>query len=175
MARQFRNRPTRSRPNRSWGGVATPAFVTIPAASKVLIGGFLANNAGIDETIMRVVGKMAVKTDQDAGTEFQIGALGMMVVTDAALAVGITAIPGPVTDINDDGWFLYVPIVQAIQVASSIGLDAQAGVGYDFNSRGRRIVELGSNVVIVVENIHATQGFLVAIVMRLLSQVRGTG
>ena len=118
---------------------------------------------------------LAVRTDQSATTEQQIGVFGMIVVSDAAVAVGITAIPGPITDNQDDGWFTYVPIAQSFQHITGAGFESQVATQYLIASKGRRVVQEGEQVAMVLENAHASTGMLVGVVLRLLSQVRGTG
>ena len=175
MARNYRSQSRSSRtPNRAWAHADVNAFTAVAAASKVLLGGFTLSNTNIDETILRTVGRLAVSTDNPVGDEEQIGAFGMILVSDAAVAVGVTAIPGPITDGQDDGWFVYVPIVQRYHHETSVGFDPQFATGYDFDSKAKRVVEEGRQMAIMVENAHATHAFDIAFVLRLLSVVRGT-
>ena len=124
MAQRFQNRsPRRSgkRANRAWVGAFSVGIVNIPANSAVLISSFALSNPGIDETVLRTVGSIYVASDQTAANEAQLGAFGLILVTDQALSVGITAIPDPITDINDDGWFVYVPIQGDTVFATVVG------------------------------------------------------
>jgi len=160
----------RSRPNRDWAGVSSTGFTAVAASTKVLLGSFTLANPGIDETILRSVGTIAVESDQGAAVEDQIGAFGMVKVTDTAFAIGITAIPSPITDIADDGWFLYVPFAMS-GVQGSVPIGA---LTKDFDSRAKRVLEDGTTIAIVAENASASHGFSIAMVMRVLGQVRGT-
>ncbi len=162
-----------ARPNRSWAGSVSSAPTVVPAASKVLLATFTLNNPGIDETALRTVGGIAVATDNLAGTEDQLGAFGLIVVTDLAAAAGVASIPGPVTDASDDGWFVYVPFAQEWNGATASGR-AFTTQWYPFDSKAKRVVENGSTIALVVENAHATEGLNIYIALRLLSQVRGT-
>jgi len=174
MANQFRNRTTRtSRPNRSWADFSTTARVSVAANSKVLLGGFTPNLATIDETVLRTVGVISVETDTIANAESQIGAWGMILVSDVAFGIGITAVPGPITDASDDGWFAYQAIAQSTGVATSVGARLNS-VQYMLDSRAKRIVEEGQTVAVVVQNAHATHAFNITVVLRLLAQIRGT-
>ena len=164
----------RKRPNRSWAKLVTAAAVNVPAASKVLIGGFSLSNANIDETVLRSVGGIAVATDNVAGIESQIGAFGLTQANDLAVTAGVASLPGPITDGADDGWFLYVPFAQE-WIGSGITTRVQSTTWYPFDSRAKRITEEGQQLVMVVENAHASEAFNFWVVMRLLSQVRGTG
>ena len=174
MARNFRNQRSQSRPNRSWARLFTAAAVNVPAASKVLIGGFSLSIDGIDETVLRSVGRFYVASDAPTASESQIGAFGMILISDAAQAIGVTAVPGPITDASDDGWFTYMPIVQSSVAFTSVGIEPIAGVGYDFDSKAKRVFDSGRQIAVMVENAHATHAFNFTIVMRLLGQVRGT-
>ena len=175
MARRTNQFPRRSqsRPNRSWLGIFTAANVNVPAASKVLLATIVPSNTGVDETILRSVGRCFVQSDATA-TEQQIGALGLIRVTDRAVAAGIASIPDPITDGGDD-WLLYVPIVQTNEVLDGTATQAVNGVGYDFDSKAKRILD-GDGVAfaLVVANAHATFAFDIALVFRVLGQIRGT-
>jgi len=177
MANQFRNRSNQrrvSRPNRSWSGFITSARVAVAANSKVLLGGLTLSNTNIDETTLRTVGVLSIETDTVANAESQIGAFGLINVSDTAFGIGITAVPGPVTDAQDDGWFVYQSFAQSTAVATSVGARLNS-VQYAFDSRGKRVNEEGTTIAIVIENGHATHGFNATVVFRLLSMVRGTG
>jgi len=102
---------SRKQVNYTWSQFNTAGRVVIPAGTKVLLGFFFLATA-FEETIVRTRGTMSVITDQAAAGEDQIGALGMIRVTDRAIAAGIASIPGPMTDGDDDGWFLWVPAAQ---------------------------------------------------------------
>ena len=167
-------RSSGSRPNRTWSGISNAAYVNVPAASKVLLGSFTATNPGIDETILRTVGLMAVRSDQSAAAEEQLGAFGMYVVSDRAIAIGLSAIPGPVTNIDDDGWFMYQPVAQAFLFLTAAGFESDNARHYPFDSKAKRVVPSGMGIAVMVENSHATHAFDIAFTIRILSQVRGT-
>ena len=173
--RSHLRRSNRSTPNRSWSAFNTAAPVAVPAASKVLLGSFSLTNPGIDETVLRTVGAFAVQSDQLGATEDQLGAFGMYVVTDRAIAIGLSAIPGPVTNAATDGWFMWKPILQEFAFGTGVGFIADMATRYDFDSKAKRIVNNGFGIAIMVENIHATHAFEITTSFRLLSMVRGTG
>ncbi len=169
--RQFPNRRT---PNRSWTGTSSTGPVAVAAATKVVLATFVLSNPNIDETILRTVGVLAVQSDQAAASEDQIGALGMIVVNDLALAAGAASIPGPITDIGDDGWFLYVPFAQRLNFSSAVGVNPDFAQLYQFDSKAKRRVEEGSGVALIVENASSGHAFNVELVFRQLSQITGT-
>ena len=158
-----------TRPNRGWSYVQTATSTTVPAASKVLLGSFT-NATGVDLTILRVIGGLSVASDQTAAIEEQLGAFGMIVVTDIALAAGIASIPGPVTDGGDDGWFVHRDFQMTSQLVNTSPMSEYFAV----ESKGKRVVGSGVIIAIVAENAHASQGLALNFAIRMLSQVRGT-
>jgi len=173
MPRSFRR--TRSTPNRTWAGINAATYTNVPAASKVLLGSFTLNNTGIDETVLRTVGSISIKSDQAAASEDQIGAFGLYVVSSRALAIGLTAIPGPVTNASEDGWFVWQGFAQTLEFVSAVGVEPGMATTYHFDSKAKRVVGTGMGIAIMVENIHASHAFDIAVPLRLLSMVRGTG
>ena len=156
--------------NCNWSGLLI-AEQTIAGSTAVLLGTFVLSNAGIDETFLRSLGTFSLKTDQAAGDEVQLGAIGMIVVSDQAISVGITAVPHPITDIDDDGWFVHMPIAQAFDFGDNTGFAVPAR--YNFDLKAKRVIHDGRSVALVVENA-AAAGFVLSGVIRTLSMVRGT-
>ena len=168
--------PTRSRrgfvPRRSRG--AAPAWgmiqvteQTLAPSAKALIGSFILSNPPLGETVLRTRVRISVRSDQAAAIEFQIGAFGMMVVTDTALGVGVTAIPGPADEGSDDGWFVHQAIVQG---SRSSGI---SGVDYEIDSKAMRKVEEGYSIAIMAESssVAGNGGFVILTSVRLLSKL----
>ena len=150
------------------------APVTIPAASKVLLATFTLSTALLDETILRVVGGVGVGSDQTAANENQIGAIGMCLATETAVAAGIASLPDPVTDIADDIWFFYQGWGTHFTQFSAIATQANTFQYHAFDSKAKRIIQKGMSVVLVGANASATEGLLCLPFLRMLTQVRGT-
>ncbi len=158
----------RQRQPTSWARFVSASKVTVPAASKLILTTTVLSNPGIGETVRRTRGRLWVESDQSAVRENQLGALGVMVVSDLAVAAGAASIPGPVTDGSDDGWFLWVPIVMG---GANSDQDSAAGLGFDFDSKAMRRVEEGFTIVWMLENIHATQGYKASIGISILTSL----
>ena len=170
MARRQFLRRSGARPNRAWASTtAHTTFTTVPAASKVLISTFALLTEGIDLTILRTVGRFNVTSDQSAGVEVQIGAWGLIIVTDLAAAAGIASIPGAFTDADDDGWYTH----QMFSRQGVINVTSSAGDSWEFDSKAKRILNTGHVVAVVAENAGA-QGLQINIQFRMLTQIRGT-
>ncbi len=101
-------------------------------------------------TIVRIRQTLAWKSDQTAATERQIGAVGFAVVSDQAVAIGITAVPTPVTDLASDLWMLHQFFMSHFTVTSAIGSESQYHQ-IDVDSKAMRKVEDGQDLVEVGE------------------------
>ncbi len=141
-----------SRPRRltEWlardGQVASVAM----SANTVVLDATLdaAEKAKLPFTVVRTIGRLFVISDQAAGAEDQVGAIGALVVTDTASALGVTAIPDPVTDGDSDVWFLFKHFS-----GSSSGINTgRMGWGVDFDSRAMRKVQEGEDIAFVITN-----------------------
>ncbi len=170
--RTFSNRKSA---NRTWGGAVDTSSAIAGAGTKVLLGFLSLSNPGIEETILRTVGVMSMFTDQSAASEEQDGAFGMIVVNDRAITAGVASIPGPLTDISDDGWFVHIPFLNSWRLLSAVGFEAQNSSSTRFDFKSKRIVEDGFAIALVVESGVNSEGFTFNVILRLLSMVRGTG
>ncbi len=138
------------RPGGTWARLITGA-ATVAGATKVVVATGTLSNAGIGETVRRTRGWVAVASDQVAATENAHGAFGAVVVSDAAVAIGVTAIPGPITDDDDDGWFVWQPVASRFVFVSGVGVDGHQYNVYSFDSKAMRRVEEGFQIAFMFE------------------------
>ena len=103
------------------------------------------------ETIVRVRGQIIVGTDQVAAAEEWAGAVGMCVVTDQALAVGIGSIPTPYSDQDSDLFFMHQFFGGRLMAAA----DDQIMTRFEFDSKAMRKLPSGSSLAVVVETANA--------------------
>ena len=115
MARRrgFPQAGTRSTPRRltSWeAGVGGGAPVTESATVTKFLGSALAfSTDGL--TLVRTRGEFVANlTAASAAANGYFGAVGIGLATAAAVAVGITAVPTPITEQGWDGWIWWSPI-----------------------------------------------------------------
>ncbi len=99
-------------------------------------------------TIIRTRWKYLVVSDQAAAVETQAGAIGMAVVSDQAVAVGVTAVPTPITDMGSDLWFLHEVFMGR---ESNLTDRAQPAFGGTIDSKAMRKVDIGQDLVVVSE------------------------
>ncbi len=110
-------------------------------------------------TIVRTRYLLNVASDQEAATEGYSGALGLCVVSDQASAIGITAVPTPITDMGSDLWFLHQVWAARELHDTSAGLGANVGYTTEIDSKAMRKVDIGEDVLIVLEsNVGVTGG-----------------
>ncbi len=170
MARRTNFPRSGARPNRNWSTTSATSYTSVGTSAKVLIGGFTPT-AAVDLTILRTVGIISVGSDQAVAVEDQVGAFGMITVSDDAFAAGAASIPGPVTDAGNDGWFMY----QSFAQRTANALTQRNSVEYQFDSRAKRIIPgTGITIALMVENASPSFVMEVAVNLRLLAQVRGT-
>ena len=102
-------------------------------------------------TIVRSRGWIMIRSDQNAATEQYEAAFGSIVVSDQALAIGVTAVPTPTTD-DQSGWIVYEWGAARLEVITAIGADQRAGLMIPFDSKSMRKVEEGQTLIEVVES-----------------------
>jgi len=156
---------SRKEVNYTWS-VFRKDLTVVPAATKVLLGFFFLDTA-FEETVVRTRGIFSINTDQVASLETQQGAFGMVRVTDRAIAAGAASIPGPVTDGDDDGWFVWVPFTQQ----STVSTDASSMRHYQIDSKAQRIVREGQQLAVMFENA-GSEGLRLTLILRALSRFR---
>ena len=106
-------------------------------------------------TITRTIGLLSVRSDQTAASEIPFGAIGALLVSDKASALGATAIPDPVTFVADDYWFVY----QAWVAYYIAGTQDQARQWVmPFESKAQRKVQEGDDMLMMFANGSAAFG-----------------
>ena len=119
-------------------------------------------------TIVRSVGLLSVRSDQQAATESPFGGLGFAIVSDQAITVGVTAVPNPVSDVESDLWFLYQAFATGLSLITAAGFETRAFDHFPFDSRAMRKVEEGQDFAAVLANASATDGMDYILNYRLL-------
>ncbi len=108
-------------------------------------------------TIVRQHYELYVISDQAAAIEQQMGAFGVAVVSDQASAIGVTAVPTPITDLGSDLWVTHQIFMGD---ASTITDRSIPGARYSVDSKAMRRVNNDQDVVIVAELDTQGQGFI---------------
>ena len=119
-------------------------------------------------TIVRTVMLIHSTSDQIGADEQQFGAIGMCVVSDQAAAIGVTAVPTPVTDAASDLWFFHQNYASEFAFVTGVGFDAAAGSNRYVESRAMRKVNDDEDVLVIAELAAVGQGQSVTVAGRLL-------
>ncbi len=101
-------------------------------------------------TVVRTRGFLHLGSDQIANTESQAVVYGVITVSEQASAAGVASVPTPITESGSD-WHVYEPMATRFVLSSAVGIDAQAGFGMKFDSKAMRKVDLGEDLITVVE------------------------
>ena len=173
----FRRRAGVSRPvarrraPSTWARLSPASGTVIPAGVKTLLQTIILSNPGIGETVRRTRGLITILSDQESVVEHVTGAIGFVVVSDLALAAGAASIPGPVTDANDDGWFVWEPVSGTTDSDLTSTGTNQPALRFAFDSKAMRRVEEGSGIAIMVENASGVHGLLAMVQFSLLTSL----
>ncbi len=129
-----------------------PALDTVAAASTSSLI-FSLNAAALalrPFTVVRTRGTLFYRSDQVIAGERYGGNFGIAVVSDQASAVGVTAIPTPITDFGSDLWFVMEQMQGSLHVATAVG-ELELGFHIALDSKAMRRVDIGQDIVVVQE------------------------
>ena len=163
VTRQFRGRVGPRRATQWIASTAETAVSSLAGSSVVLDQSF---GFGEPATIVRVRGSLWVASDQVAATERPFGAIGFATVTDQALAIGVTAVPSPITDQSSEEWLLWQPFFVDYTFLDATGV-LQTYREYPLESKAMRKMGDSTSVIVVLENA-ATVGMNYLMEFRML-------
>ena len=128
-------------------------------------------SGGVDPiTVVRTRGNIWYGTDQAGTSESYAGAIGMCVVSDQAAAIGVTAIPTPITDAESDMFFVHEYFAQRFVVGDATGLNQDGLSRTSFDSKAMRKVNPDETICVVVENAFSV-GLIFLVQFRMLLKV----
>ena len=110
---------------------------------------------------------MGVASDQVGATEEQQVGYGEIIVSDQAVAVGVTAVPTPLAD-SQSSWHVFELLAARFQFSSAVGINPNMLTWKEFDSKAMRKVEEGQDLVSVAENSATGDGALVRVFARIL-------
>ena len=119
-------------------------------------------------TVVRSRFLVSIETDQVANDEIQIGAVGLAVVSDEAVAVGVTAVPTPIGQMGSDLWFVHQLLYASFALSSAVGITGSHQKVYEIDSKAMRKVDAGQDLIVVVELSAAGDGFITVVGGRML-------
>ncbi len=119
-------------------------------------------------TIIRSRFEVLLFSDQKAASETQAAGLGFAVVSDQAVAIGVTAVPTPLTDLGSDLWFVLQLMMARFELVSAVGVDGNVGQHYTIDSKAMRKVDVGQDLVETIEVSSASGGTTIVTGGRML-------
>ncbi len=171
MARSFSRGNRGQRRLTQWGATAPETTFTALAAATAVLDSTFTVGSDSPETVVRIRGSFDVQSDQLAAQEEPFGAIGIAIVSDQAVAIGVTAIPTPYTDATSDLWMLH----EFWSAPMTFGVDARGIAKIDqlvvLDSKAMRKITEDETLIIVVENGSATAGAEYRLDLRILAKV----
>jgi len=116
-------------------------------------------------TVIRSHFELLLISDQAAAIEVQLGAIGVCVVSDQASAIGITAVPTPITDAESDLWQTH-----QFYAADESNLTDRTknGTHMSVDSKAMRKVNADEDLLTVVEMDTTGNGQILSVAVRQL-------
>ncbi len=155
--RPFIRKSTPSRRKMVWfGGIDVSS---IPAAASTAVLQTSLNAAALllrPFTIVRTRGRVCCFSDQAAASEFFSVTYGKIIVTDQAVAAGVASVPTPTTDPAND-WFVYKTMMQRVDFSDATGIRLY-GLSEEFDSKAMRKVDIGQDLIGVIETSALSNG-----------------
>ena len=122
-------------------------------------------------TIVRTRLQVSIISDQLAASEIQMGAVGAAIVSDQANAIGVTAVPTPITDMGSDLWFVHQILYNEFSFGDGTGFQEKGLEQYEIDSKAMRKVDIGQDVIVVAEPSAASAGANYRVGGRMLIKV----
>ena len=149
-----------------WVAPALQEFVTVASTTKVIISSFDAQNfALLRPTVVRTRGEIAIRASTYAADLNIVGAFGICVVSTDAFAAGVASIPGPFTDAEWNGWFVWRSFSYVVEQSSDVGV-MQAAKFQEIDSKAMRKIATNETIVQVAESFLGT--FQISTPLRML-------
>ncbi len=129
-----------------------PLITTVTAVGGTIA--FTFNTAALELrpfTIVRTRFLLGIISDQIVTSETQIAAVGLAIVSDEAAAVGVTAVPTLIDNMASDLWFVHQLLYNEHTNLTSVGYADGGQQQYEVDSKAMRKVDIGQNLVVVVE------------------------
>jgi len=118
-------------------------------------------------TVVRTRGSVLFRSDQSAASESYGGGFGAAVVSDQAVAIGVTAVPTPVTDFDSDLWFMIEQFFGRFDFADATG-SREVGRTMQIDSKAMRKVDQGQDIVIALETSSISSSMVLDSALRFL-------
>ena len=151
-----------------WAQIAPTESTIATASTAVLFTGFGTAQLAIRPfTVIRMRGVWFCQSDQSAASERQQVAFGASIVSEEALAIGVTAVPTPATNGGSDKFFLYEILMNSFTFKDATGVGRIIETA-TFDSKAMRKVEEGEDIAIALETFSTSSGAVIGKAGRIL-------
>jgi len=153
VARPRTNFARKTRSVKTWLGTAAQGQVGVSSGAKVLLSSTAGFGLGSTGTIIRTRGILHIVPQVFTADLAYDGAFGIGVVSQAAQALGITALPGPFTDDDWSGWFVHQYYSgEVLATAVDAGYTMAQSFTYEIDSKAMRKVAGDEAIVLVAQS-----------------------
>ena len=158
MAPRHRRQVSGPRRLTSWFTIAPQSVASLGTSTALLVAILsLPALAKRPFTIIRTYLEILLSSDQQIASESQQCAVGMAVVSDQAVAVGVTAVPIPSSDADSDLFYLHQWMFNEFVFASGVGIQ-QVGQRFTIDSKAVRKVNDDQDIIVVFEVLATSDG-----------------
>ena len=152
------------------------SWLDIPPTATTLTGGggtlthtlSAAELAKLPFTIVRTYVEFFIQFDQTAASELQFVAFGGLVVSQQAVAVGVSAMPTPFNELGSDFFFVHKVMLSNFVFGTGVGFEEPSGLQYSIDSKAMRKVNEDEDIALVVELSTVGGGAVVQMAGRML-------
>jgi len=153
-----------------WIGSADSDYLAIAGGASVIIQSFTNDTSLLSarSTVVRTRGLFSIHPTAYTADLVAIGAVGFAMVTDEAFTAGAASIPGPWTEQEWDGWFVWFPFAFRFELLDGTGAMMPGSLQIPFDSKAQRKFDQGMTIVVMVETQQAGAAVTVATPFRML-------
>ena len=119
-------------------------------------------------TIVRTRGLFCIRSDQAVADESYAAALGFVVVSAQAIAIGVTAVPTPFIDLGSDYFFVHEMLMGRFEQVTAAGFEANTLTCKHYDSKAMRKVTEDESIIAVISSDSLGSGVTVHHAARML-------
>ena len=155
----------------TWIQSADQTFFNNATGAKTINQSFAMDGSVLapDATFVRVRGVLTIAPQTAAADLDFAGALGFGIVSDQAFGIGITAVPGPVTDASWDGWFVWMPFSYRLEVVGAPTDTLILLKDFIIDSKAMRKIHGNETLVVMTESVSGA--FTASVQFRMLAKL----
>ena len=137
----------------TWVGPADQTFVAVATGGATIVATFDPSALGmLKPTVVRTRGDVSIIPNSVGADLNIVGAYGLAIVSDQAVAIGVTGIPTPWTDPSWDGWFVWRSFGYRVENSTSVSINSPLNISHEVDSKAMRKITDNETMVMVAES-----------------------